>query len=92
MAVKLESTTKRWLGESTDIKPGVVTTEIIPPGSSFLETDTGRIYRWDGSQWTVHIPEDEQLAVLEMMLVELVRARVLLEYFLEVDSEELIPA
>lgn len=60
MAVKLEHSVRRYLGLSTDTKPTVGTyldgVEIearhLSPGSSFLETDTGRIYRWNGEEWT----------------------------------------
>lgn len=67
MAVRLEGNIRRWIGLSTDTKPFVgeqadgleVTAGDLPPGSSFLETDTGRIYRYDGAgAWTVAIPED----------------------------------
>lgn len=59
MAV-LESATKRYIGLSTDEKPPVasfdeygayVETQAVPPGSSFLETDTWRIARYDGERW-----------------------------------------
>lgn len=66
MPVKLEASIRRWIGLSTDTKPFVgtqadglvVAATDLPPGSSFLETDTGRIYRYDGDNWTVVIPED----------------------------------
>lgn len=59
MAVRLESTIKRYIGNSTDPKPtfGVVidgveiTSADLPVGSSFMEADTGHIYRWSGTQW-----------------------------------------
>lgn len=59
MAVRLESTIKRYTGLSSDDKPrlgqnsdGVeVSAADLPVGSSFLESDTGNIYRWTGTQW-----------------------------------------
>ena len=62
MAVTLESTTRRYIGQSSDQRPGersfdvgsgVVSEDVIPAGSSFLESDTGRIYRWSGTSWDV---------------------------------------
>ena len=65
MAVKLEGSIQRWIGFSSDTKPGLgvdsenVTTAHadIPVGSSFLESDTGRIFRWTGTTWIVPIPD-----------------------------------
>ena len=65
MAVLLEGAIKRWIGLSSDTKPAPGQTQFdptlntstplvaldVPPGSSFLETDTGFIYRWNGDQW-----------------------------------------
>ena len=79
MAVRLEGSIKRWIGLSTDDKPalghysdGVIVTDgDLPAGSSFLETDTGRIYRWDGREWGVHIPENQNEELLTSILLEL---------------------
>ena len=85
MAVRLETTIKRWIGTASDSKPtpgGTLFDPItntstpvlaadVPPGSSFLETDTGRIYRWTGSDWTVFVPEEEQSEYLQAILFEL---------------------
>lgn len=87
MAVRLEGTIKRWIGESTDTKP----TEGVPPGSNFLETDTGRIYRWDSSIWTVYVPADSQVVVLDAIHLELMRTRIMLERALGIDTDDLIP-
>lgn len=46
MSTQLETTIKRFIGLSTDIKP-----DGVPAGSSFLETDTGRIYRYSRDRW-----------------------------------------
>jgi hypothetical protein len=60
MAVTLETTTRRYICQSSDPKPGErsfdpllseVFEDVIPPGSSILESDTGRIYRWSGTDW-----------------------------------------
>lgn len=48
MAVRLEGTIKRFIGTSTDEKP----TTDVPPGSSFLESNTGVVSRYDGTVWT----------------------------------------
>ena len=84
MAVKLSGTIRRFIGLSTDAKPfvgqtieglnsdhGVIEANDLPPGSSFLETDTGRIWRYDGQDWKVFIAEDAQQQVLEMIYAEL---------------------
>ena len=59
MAIKLEGTIRRFIGASTDAKPKpgsffdgrTLEAADVTAGSSFLETDTGRIYRWDGESW-----------------------------------------
>lgn len=59
MAVRLEGTTKRFIGLSTDAKPYVgaqldgsmIASTDLPAGSSFFETDTWRIARFDGLEW-----------------------------------------
>lgn len=66
MTIRLEGTTKRWVGLSVDDKPRPTSkspgaTEFdnqIPAGSSFLESDTGRIYRWNGFEWRAPEPDD----------------------------------
>lgn len=57
MAVKLEGSIRRYVGLSTDTKPTGytgATLDSIPAGSSFLESDTGDIWRWNGSEWMAH--------------------------------------
>lgn len=80
MAVQLEGSIKRWIGLSSDTKPYLglqadgtttLTAQDIPAGSSLLETDTGRIYRWDGTFWSVHIPADAQAEYFQAILFEL---------------------
>jgi hypothetical protein len=83
MAVRLETTIKRFIGLSTDDKP--IETD-MPAGSSFLESDTGDIYRWDGESWKCGSATNAELAesdantvTLSYMLIELVRIREILE-------------
>lgn len=74
---RLEGTIKRFIGLSTDKKPrpghvgedGIaLSSGDVPAGSSFLETDTGRICRFDGLDWVLHVPLDEQAATLDAIL------------------------
>ena len=85
MTVILEGSIKRWVGLSTDEKPylglqvdgRVVEAGDIPAGSSFLEEDTGHIYRWNGiDAWALPAVEpDEQLYVLQALLVQITQLR-----------------
>ena len=47
MALKLEAHQHRYIGLSTDPK----TTEGIPVGSTIFETDTKRLFVFDGRDW-----------------------------------------
>jgi len=74
--IYLERDTRRYIGVSTDRKP----TELedgkqLPPGSSFLENDTRKIFRWDGFEWQHCEEEDESLYTLKLILFELTRLR-----------------
>lgn len=88
MAVKFESSIKRLLGLSTDTKPKVgvqfdgveITAKDLPVGSSFLEEDTGHIWRWNGLEWT-H-PKDVVSTDLEIVLAEVRDVKQLLESFI----------
>lgn len=87
MAVWLEKTVKRFIGNSQDTKPfvgvqaddTVVRSTDLPIGSTLFEEDTGDLYRWNGSQWT--LPPDEEnfqralLMEFKAMRVELVALR-----------------
>ena len=88
MAVRLEGSIKRFIGESRDEKPipgqtifdPVRNTSLliadIPAGSSFLETDTGIIWRWTGYKWSsAPADESDQVYVLEAILVQLTELR-----------------
>ena len=71
--VRLEGAINRYLGLSTDAKPvgDVANGEVIPPGSSFMETDTGRIARFDGAQWVSATGGDEQTQLLAAIYMSL---------------------
>ena len=88
MAVRLEGTIQRWVGLSTDIKPDHQTT-VIPSGSSFLESDTGRIYRSTVNEWAIFPTGDGQSEILSGILAELVNVRRVLEYQAEVKASDL---
>ena len=89
MAIRLEGSIRRWVGLSTDPKPYVglqidgstiTTAHDIPSGSSFLESDTGRIWRWSGTEWTLpQAAADEHLLVLQGILVEIRELRQVVE-------------
>ena len=56
MAVRLEGPVKRYIGSSTDDKP----MDDIPSGSSFLETNTQDIFRFDGRMWVKTTNNEEE--------------------------------
>jgi hypothetical protein len=67
VTIRLETSIKRYIGLSTDQKPrpGVQgpdgTTFInadMPPGTTLLEADTGRLWRWTGTDWILGAPDD----------------------------------
>jgi len=71
MMVRLEGTIKRFIGSSTDEKP----TADIPSGSSFLEADTGNIWRYDGRLW-MKIPTGKEIVIyFELMITLLIDIR-----------------
>ena len=77
---RLPSHTERYIGTDAErraLRPS--TDNPLPPGSSFLATDTGEMWRWDGGQWAQTTPDNEQLAVLEALLAEVTRLRELVE-------------
>ena len=85
MAVRLERAIERYIGDSADQKPrpgitiddGTTVGANSPPvGSSFLEEDTGRIFRWDGLVWGASPLADERaIALLTEIRDELQNAR-----------------
>ena len=84
MAVRLETTIKRYIGLSTDERP----TDAQPFGSSLLESDTGRIWKYGIEGWTLPIIEDEQVQLLSALVVEVLRIGRLLTLATGVDVEE----
>ena len=82
----LETTTKRFIGLSSDTKPSDA-----PAGSSYLETDTGLIWRWDGHNW--HNLEHRQVSqvLAEEMLAALWRIRDALEHLVTVGTGHNFP-
>ena len=76
--MRLETSIKRYIGSSTEQKPfpgltveGVeVKAGDLPPGSSFLEEDTGRIYRWTGGSWAAPPLSDPATDLISTVLVE----------------------
>ena len=92
MAVLLEGSIKRFIGLSTDPKPrpytgrdadqvpGDMTSgETLPAGSTFLEADTGFIYRWDSESWQAAIPDDANGPLLAAILTEIRALREMVE-------------
>ena len=95
MAVRLEGSIRRWVGLSTDTKPAPgqtgfdpatntsapIVANDVPAGSTFLEENTGLIYRWNGVDTWSRAPaeESEQLYVLEALLAELTQLRQMVE-------------
>ena len=84
MAVRLETTIKRYIGLSTDERP----TDAQPFGSSLLESDTGRIWRYGTKGWMLAIAEDEQVQLLSVLVVEVLRIGKLLTLATGLDVEE----
>lgn len=68
--VRLEGTIKRFIGQSTDLKPATTDEDKIPAGSSFLETDTGKIARFDGNVWQIADDGSEVRELLAALLTE----------------------
>lgn len=61
----LETTIQRYIGRSADDKPGTLRGSTKPPvGSTFFETDTWQIARYDGSLWRYE-PDNPVLAELQ---------------------------
>ena len=78
MATTLEGSIRRYIGLASDRKPGVAplsdVAEIAPPvGSTFFESDTGTIYRYDNGAWRVPESTDQTNVLLGHILAELQR-------------------
>ena len=77
--VTLEGSIQRYIGLSTDEKPRSTATEPVPAGSSFFETDTWRIARWDGTDWRYERDDVSLVTALQDIKAVLVQQRELLE-------------
>lgn len=96
MATRLEGSIQRWLGLSSDTKPGTgsqpdgstIALVDIPVGSSFLESDTGTIYRWTGTAWVAPAPDQRVIDLLSRILEEAYRERRIQEIALDVSSDD----
>ena len=91
MAVKLESTIKRFIGLSTDTKPiweDETNERLLPAGSSFLESDTGKIFRFNGAGWTHYEPIDAQESYLSAIHTQLAATHRLLAVAFNLQPEE----
>ena len=82
MAVKLEGSIRRYIGLSTDDKPADGLDSPLPAGSTFLETDTKRIYRFDGTLWVDADIVEEQTVLLTAIYSELLYLRQVVEQVL----------
>lgn len=91
--VKLEGSIKRFIGLSSDTKPeregadsfGNPTGAMLPPGSSFFETDTFRIARWNGIQWTYEAEDTRITDRLDTLIAEIRELKAVhLEFFAKV--------
>lgn len=76
---RLETATQRYIGLSSDEKP----TSNVPAGSSFFESDTFRIARWDGYRWAYPPAEGTAEDVQAAILDELRQIRGLLQLMLD---------
>lgn len=96
-----ETTVKRFIGTSTDAKPALglqgdgstIAATDLPAGSSFLESDTGRIYRWNGADaWTLpELEEDPQLGVLRALQLEMTQLREMTEMTIDGGAKVVTP-
>lgn len=90
-ATQLTGAQKRFIGHSGDTKPFIgdesgkhLKPNDLPVGSSFFETDTGRMFRWEDENWK-YAPELTQALtyqVLERIEGQLARTNDLLEQLL----------
>lgn len=90
MAVVLEGTVKRFVGLARDAKPrpGVEgadgttpTAADVPAGSRFVESDTGRVFAWNGFDWHPAQPADATAELLGELVAETRAVRSGLELF-----------
>lgn len=81
MTVKLEGAIRRYIGLSTDDKPADGLDDPLPAGSTFLETDTRRIYRFNGAIWTDADSIEQETVLLSALYGEVLYLRQLVEKF-----------
>ena len=95
--MRLEGQIRRWIGDSTERKPrpgleqadGTTPSAAdMLPGSSFLESDTGVVWRWDGDDWRQPEPDVALLLAVQEQTVQLVAVRRGLERVLEELTDE----
>ena len=80
MSVQLEVKTKRFIADSEcdDLpRPGlmldgaILTVADLPVGSTVLYKDTGKLRRWNGSEWSAAVVENTSEVLLSAILAEL---------------------
>ena len=89
--VKLENTIKRFIGLSTDDKPvwdDERAERRLPAGSSFLETDTGKIHRFNGLDWAHYDPIDETTNYLDAIQSQLAATHRLLAAAFDLEPDD----
>lgn len=86
--VTLEGTIKRFVGLASDVKPQSTSANPLPPGSSFLESDTGVIARFNGTQWRVAEPDYAQHELLVALWLEVRQLRHVVQTATGIDLNE----
>lgn len=73
MTVQLIGTFRNYVGLSGDQKPVTQVGSVIPNGSTFTETDTGRKFVWDAYRWNLVSDGMDRVIVdrLEQIIEEL---------------------
>ena len=69
MAVTQLGVRSVYAGLKSDTKPVTSLDGKVGTGATFIETDTGREFFWDGYRWTLHA-EDANLGVLLRAVLE----------------------
>ena len=67
MTVKLYSAPRKYIGLKADTKPVTTDSETIPTGSTFEESDTGRLFRWNGYAWNLDVTESDDARILDAL-------------------------
>ena len=80
MGVRLETRPKRFLADNAGddlprvgmlLDGAVLTAADLPAGSTVLYADSGKIKRWNGSEWSEVAANETQEALLAAILAEL---------------------